>query len=66
MRITGAVRLALDTNVLISGLLWHGPPHELLDLVRAGRFTIVSSMSLVREFETVVHRRKFRSTLNRS
>ena len=28
------MRAVIDTNVLVSGLLWHGAPHALLDEVR--------------------------------
>jgi predicted nucleic acid-binding protein len=37
------VRAIIDTNVLLSGLLWHGPPHTLLDRVRDGTVTLISS-----------------------
>jgi len=30
------MRAVLDTNVLIAGLFWHGPPHALLTHVRGG------------------------------
>ena len=29
-------RLVLDTNVVVSGLLWNGPSRRLLDLARLG------------------------------
>jgi hypothetical protein len=29
------VRIVLDTNVVISALLWRGPPHELLSTLHA-------------------------------
>ncbi len=32
----GDVRAVIDTNVLLSGLLWRGPPHRLIEEVRAG------------------------------
>lgn len=60
------MRVVLDTNVLVSGLLWHGAPHALIEQARAGRFTIVSSSSLLDELAEVVDRRKFRSILLRS
>jgi hypothetical protein len=30
------VRAIIDTNLLVSGLFWHGNPHALLEHVRAG------------------------------
>jgi uncharacterized protein len=60
------VRVVIDTNVLVSGLLWHGAPHTLIEQARSGRFTIVSSSSLLDELVEVVGRRKFRAILLRS
>jgi uncharacterized protein len=57
------VRVVLDTNVLVSGLLWHGAPHELVERVRAGSLT---SAALLTEFDRVVRRRKFRTILTRA
>ncbi len=30
------LRLVLDTNVVVAGLLWHGPPRRLIDLAIEG------------------------------
>jgi len=60
------VRVVIDTNVLVSGLFWHGAPHTLIEQARSGRFTIVSSSSLLDELAEVVGRRKFRAILLRS
>ncbi|MPZ36390.1 MAG: putative toxin-antitoxin system toxin component, PIN family [Rhodospirillales bacterium] len=60
------MRVVIDTNVLVSGLLWHGAPHALIEQAREGRFTIVSSSRLLDELAEVVGRRKFRSILLRS
>jgi hypothetical protein len=30
------VRAVIDTNVLLSGLLWRGPAHRLIEAARAG------------------------------
>jgi len=30
------MRLVLDTNIVISGLLWNGPPRRLLDAAIGG------------------------------
>lgn len=60
------VQGVVDTNVLVSGLLWRGPPHTLMELTRADAFTLVSSPALLAEFERVVRRRKFYAILERS
>jgi putative PIN family toxin of toxin-antitoxin system len=60
------VRAVIDTNVLVSGLLWHGAPHALLERVRAGSLTLVASPALLAELEQVIGRAKFDAILTRS
>jgi putative PIN family toxin of toxin-antitoxin system len=57
------VRAVIDTNVLLSGLLWRAPPHAVLEHVRAGALTLVSSPALLSEFADVVNRPKFQAIL---
>lgn len=57
------MRAIVDTNVLVSGLLWHGPPHTLLDRVRDGTVTLVSSPALLAELAEVLERAKFDAIL---
>jgi predicted nucleic acid-binding protein len=37
------MRIVLDLNTLVSGLLWQSTPRRLLDLARSGRFDLLSS-----------------------
>jgi uncharacterized protein len=60
------VRAVLDTNVLLSGLFWHGAPHALIEQARDGALTLVSSPSLLAELAEVLGRPKFRAILDRS
>ena len=60
------MRAVLDTNVLLSGLLWHGAPHALLERVRDSALTLVSSPALLAELTEVIGRPKFDSVLARS
>lgn len=60
------MRVILDTNVLIAGLLWSGPPHTLLEHARTGSVSIVSSPALLAELATVIDRTKFSTILVRS
>jgi putative PIN family toxin of toxin-antitoxin system len=60
------VRAVIDTNVLVSGLFWHGAPHALLERVRAGSLTLVASPALLAELENVIGRAKFDAILTRS
>ena len=53
------MRAAIDTNVLISGLLWRGQSHQLLAHVRDGRLGLVTSPALLAELADVLKRPKF-------
>ena len=53
------MRAVIDTNVLIAGLLWHGPPHALLAQVRDGTISLVSTPTLQAELADVLGRSKF-------
>ena len=37
------MRIVADTNTVLSGLLWQGPPRRLLDLARQRAFTPCTS-----------------------
>lgn len=60
------MRAVIDTNVLLAGLLWRGPPHALLEHVRAGTLSLVSSPALLAEFADVIRRSKFDAILTRT
>lgn len=60
------MRAIVDTNVVVSGLLWHGAPHILLDRVRDGALTLISSPVLLAELADVLARPKFEQILTRS
>ena len=60
------IRAVLDTNVVVSGLLWHGTPHALLDRVREGELTFISSPALLAELAEVLARPQFETILARS
>ena len=47
-------RVVLDTNVLVSGLGWSGPPAALVDAVLAGELTLLSSTALIVELRRVL------------
>ena len=54
------MRLVLDTNTIVSGLLWKGAPHALLEAVRERRELMVhSSPKLLAELADVMAREKF-------
>ena len=53
------MRVVADTNTVVSGLLWAGPPRELINAARAKRITLYSSVTLIAEFAEVIAREKF-------
>lgn len=60
-----SVKLVADTNVLISGLLWHGSPHQLIELAGGGSLTLVSSPVLLAELAGALTKGKFADALSR-
>jgi putative PIN family toxin of toxin-antitoxin system len=50
------VRVLLDTNVLISGILFRGVPRRLLERAIRGEFDLVTSPALLDELEDVLVR----------
>lgn len=47
------LRLVLDTNIVIAGLLWSGPPRHLLDLAIDEAVTLYSSPVLLDELAPI-------------
>lgn len=60
------MRAVIDTNVLVSGLLWNGPPHALMANVREGALEIAISPVLLAELSSVIGRTKFSAILVRA
>jgi len=57
------MRLVLDTNTALSGLLWGGTPGYLIDAAVAGRIELASSAALLAELQGVLSREKFAKQL---
>jgi len=53
-------RVVIDTNVLVSGLLFGGIPEKLLGLLKAGRVRPIMSREMVDEFLRVLAYPKFK------
>lgn len=47
------MRIVLDTNVLMSGIFFSGPPFEILDAWRNQRVTLVVSAEILEEYRRV-------------
>ena len=52
-------RVVLDTNVLLSAVLFGGRPEELVDLARSGRVRVVVSLFILDEFRRVLTQPRF-------
>jgi putative PIN family toxin of toxin-antitoxin system len=52
-------RLVLDTNVVVAGLLWNGPPRRLLEAAIAGEVDLFSSAVLLDELVHTLGYAKF-------
>lgn len=53
------MKVVLDTNVLISALLWRGAPNELLKEIENKTLTLCITSALLEELEDVLTRPKF-------
>jgi putative PIN family toxin of toxin-antitoxin system len=52
--------IVLDTNVLISAIVFGGRPREVLEKVISGAFVMAISTEMLDEFQEVLEGRKFR------
>ena len=53
------MRVVADTNTVVSGLFWLGPPRTVLDAARLGVIRLFTSPKLLAELEDVLSREKF-------
>ena len=53
------MRVVVDTNVYISGLLWTGVPHDLLHVAETGNLVLVTTPAIMEEVREVLVRPKF-------
>ena len=49
------MRIALDTNVLVSGIFWGGAPLKILDLWISGSLDIVITPEIFDEYARVIN-----------
>lgn len=50
------MQAVLDTNIVVSALLWGGTPFKLLELATDGRLSLYTSPTLIAELRDVLHR----------
>lgn len=60
------MRVVLDTNIVVSALLWNGVPGEVLVLARHESVRIFTSPQLLDEMHDVVCRAKFAKRVQRT
>lgn len=58
------MNIVVDTNVLISAVLWKGPPSDALKIILE-KYSLVQSQSTLKEFEKVITREKFTRVLEK-
>lgn len=57
------IRAVLDTNTIVSGLGWGGPPGAVLDAALTGQFEIVTSPTLLDELRRVLDYPKLQAVI---
>ena len=57
------MRVVLDTNLLVSGVIFRGLPRQLLEAARSGQFELCTSEVLLAELLDVLARPKFAQPL---
>lgn len=60
------MRIVADTNTVLSGLLWQGPPRQIIDRARVGAITLHTSIHLLAELAEVIGRDKFTQRIQRA
>jgi putative PIN family toxin of toxin-antitoxin system len=58
------MKVVVDTNVAVSGLLWEGPPNDILKWARDGVLVLVACQETVKELARILQYTKFQSRLS--
>ena len=58
------LRAVMDTNVLVSGVLWRGVPFHLLRWAEGGTLIIYTSLEIMAEVHRVLHYPKFQQYID--
>ena len=53
------IKIVLDTNIFISGILFGGNPRTILNLIIEGKFKLFVSDDILNELKEVLNRKKF-------
>ncbi|MDO8474268.1 MAG: putative toxin-antitoxin system toxin component, PIN family [bacterium] len=57
------IKVVPDTNLIISGFLWHGDPRQILNLAETNEIELYGSEETYNEFCDVIRREKFKKIL---
>lgn len=57
------IKVVPDTNLIISGFLWHGDPRQILNLAEMKEIELYGSEDTYKEFCDVIRREKFQKIL---
>lgn len=49
------MKIVLDTNVLVSGIFFKGPPYQILKELEQNRFQLIVTHEILTEYETVIN-----------
>lgn len=60
------MQIILDTNTVISGLLWQGPPRQLIEALRLQQVVVTTSPVLLAELAEVLVRKKFATRIQQA
>ncbi len=60
-----ATRVVLDTNVVVSALLWKGTPGQIIPLIEQGFVVMIMTPAIVAEYRAVIQRETFRLIIAR-
>jgi len=58
-----SITVVIDTNVMVSALLWEGKPHKLIKLAEEEKITPYVTIEMLNELEEVLQRRKFKERI---
>lgn len=58
------MRVVIDTNIWVSGLLWRGTPWKLLRLAEQGKIELCMAPAMLNELEKVLSYERFQPRVN--
>ena len=58
------MKVVVDTNVTVSGLLWHGPPNQILRWAKGGVLKILACQETIDELSRIIKYIRFNKRLS--